>query len=815
MKRLSVKQNLKRGCCALLAALLCVCSSWNARAEENLLETQSAAYTAASNLLVTGGHETYMSGYSGRRFLPEKEMTRAEVAKMLYNLLITKPTVTESRFSDVSMSDWFGVPVNALAALNVLIGYRDGSFEPTKTITRAEFIVALSRCFTMGGGEVSFTDVPSSHWACKEISAAASMGWINGVGNGEFQPARAIRRSEVVKVMNIALGRTGDGFASRQGGAEFVDVPPSHWAYRHVLEAAEPLAEADPSPTPTPTPSTGGLSVGCTVRVTATSGLNLRSGPDTSYSRITTMSLGTRLTVTNLDPYPWIGVRTSAGQTGFVSSEYVEFVSAPSAGGTDTPAATGVSVNPGTITLHQYQSARLDGSVNSGLSSMQWISSDPNICRVGYVLDYGGSNTQGAMLYGVSPGSCTITFTDGKSSSGSCRVNVISPETVRYAYGSDNSPIAGRQLQLIAVAEETQTAVTFQIRSGPATGTYTTGSYTTETRRSNRGLPTTVVRVFQANVTFGLPGMYTIRASAGNDYKDFTVLVRNAGETVTDTDVGERRCSTEGLKIIAQYEGTLDNCAEIYDDPLVPGHPTVGYGYVVPVGGTFYNTLTPTELFAMLVDQVNDGGYGKAINRMIENYGLKMSQGQFDALCDFTYNCGPGVLSPGTYDTPKVMLNAVAPPAGLSETNPRAGRLNIENATLYREPDYNSAAVTTLPEGSTFHVTALVEKPNKQFWYRVVSGENSGYIPSGLVQLSGSDLVRDLAYVDAGTFANQLMQWNMSGGVRRSGHLYRRMAEAKMFFFGNYAEAYKSNARFQVNTYGFRFPSNMAQYEIK
>lgn len=85
---------------------------------------------ASYPLLVVGGHEAYMSGEEGARFYPDRAMTRAEMAQVLYNLLASYPPVTGGSFSDVSDSAWYATAVNTLVELDVLSGYEDGTFRP-------------------------------------------------------------------------------------------------------------------------------------------------------------------------------------------------------------------------------------------------------------------------------------------------------------------------------------------------------------------------------------------------------------------------------------------------------------------------------------------------------------------------------------------------------------------------------------------------------------------------------------------------------------------------------------------------------------
>lgn len=771
---------------------------------------------AADSLLVLGGHETYMKGCDNAMFKPGNAMTRAEVAQMLYALLVEKPAVTESQFSDVNLSSWYGVAVNTLAKAKVLTGYTDGTFAPNKAISRAEFVTVMTRCFHMPEGTATFSDVSENYWAYDAISAAATAGWVNGVGNtGQFQPNRGIQRCEAVKVVNTALKRKDENFAKDRDTQKFRDVPKSHWAYLEIAEAAQPIEPYVPHP-PIDDPVDGEYKAGQLVRVTANGGLNLREQPNTDCTVLTVLGTGTILTVTGVPSAGWLGVKTSNGTVGYVSAEYVEHY---------TPgAASGAKLSATTLSLRQYQTARLDASVDSGMSSMSWTSSDPSVAVVGYSVSY-GSRKQGAMVYGKKPGTTTLTFSDaaGKNKV-TCKVTVAAPESVRYAYAGENSAIRGKNFDLIAVTDAGRTSVTFTITAGPAKGTYSTTSYTTESRRSEYGLPTNTVRVFKKTVAFSAAGTYTVRATANgaSDYKDFTVFVRANEESANTTAAGERRATTQGLCLVANFEGLVE---EIEDDVIASGNPTVGYGYVVPVNTSFYNNLTKAEAFAMLVDKANNGGYSAGVNRFRQNNNVKMSQAQFDALLSFVWNCGTGTLDASEYDTPKVMLNAVVPPSDLSESRPYSGTLRVGSSPIYKEASRTSGVLTTVKDGSTVSVTgAKGISSSHQVWYKVKYGNYTGWMPAGKVTLSATGLTRDLAYADAGTLSNNFMQWHKSGGCVY-GLLTRRLAECKVFFFGNYTDAfhnyvdlgegkqYVPSPNYEKNTYGFVFPDCCKRYE--
>lgn len=836
---------------------------------------------ASYPLLVVGGHEAYMSGEEGARFYPDRAMTRAEMAQVLFNLLASYPPVTGGSFSDVSDSAWYATAVNTLVELDVLSGYEDGTFRPNNAVTRAEFVTAVCKCFdSLSTGSAGFSDV-SGHWAEGFINQAVAEDWISGFPDGTFRPDESIQRCQVTAILNKALERTGSGFAADAVTPEFVDVPSSHWAYEHIAEAADPVYD-DPTATITgnevrvrsgpdttytilgyvnagdlvyvladpsgdwvqirtvdgivgyvssqyvrldeeePSDDPSGFQVGQTVQVTAEPSLNLRAGPGTSYEAITSLTTGVLLTITSVESNGWLGVRTSGGTTGFVSGEFV------AAYDPNTGVASGASLSATKLTLAQYQSIRLDGSVTSNLSAMEWTSSNSSVAYVGYTVPYGG-NTEGAIVYGASPGTATLTFTDGAGATATCTVTVTAAESVRFAYSDENIIGVGDNFNLTAITDSSKTGVRFTIVGGPATGNWDTTSYTSESRVSSYGLPTNQVRVFTRSVSFGRAGTYTVRAysqtsggSWSTDYCEFTVMVTSSDIHSSTTTAESRRVSTEGLNIIADFEGSVP---EIEDDVLASGNPTVGYGYVVPVNTTFYNNLTTSELFAQLVQIANET-YSPAVENFRSTYNIKMNQAHFDALTSFVFNCGVGTLS-SDYGFRRALLNAVDV-SGFSGS--ATGTVNVDDvdlgaAPVYSNRDISSTIVTELSIGSTVTVrdyfiqTRIVKNPDgsttsfyDRYWYQVTtSGGQVGWMPAGYVQLSGS-WTRDLAWADSTVLANNFLQWNKAGGVQ-PGLVYRRLAECNIFFFGDYEKAMKANGYWGINYYGFNFPDECAQYD--
>ena len=189
-------------------------------------------------------HKAYMFGYPDWTFLPNNNMTRAEVTAMFARLLKNYPSTNikyNLPYSDVFEGDWYYPAVGFMTENNIIKGYEDGTFRPNAPITRAEFATIASKFDEILGDDVKgFYDVPASHWALKYINSAYERGWVAGYEDGSFRPDRFITRAEVVTVTNKMLIRYADidyVRAHRDLLINFKDLDESHWAYFNIMEA--------------------------------------------------------------------------------------------------------------------------------------------------------------------------------------------------------------------------------------------------------------------------------------------------------------------------------------------------------------------------------------------------------------------------------------------------------------------------------------------------------------------------------------------------------------------------------------------------
>ena len=163
--------------------------------------------------LNTDDHFAFIDGYPDGTVKPTGDVTRAEVAAILYRVMdadcVKTYETTRCSFSDVVRGDWFNLYVATLENAGVIVDTRtNGKFRPNEAITRAELAAMLAQFADIKSAANSFNDVSARHWASDEIAVCAKMGWINGYPDGSFRPDATITRAEMMAMINRALGRT-------------------------------------------------------------------------------------------------------------------------------------------------------------------------------------------------------------------------------------------------------------------------------------------------------------------------------------------------------------------------------------------------------------------------------------------------------------------------------------------------------------------------------------------------------------------------------------------------------------------------------
>ena len=131
-------------------------------------------------------------------------------------------------FPDVPSSYWASCPIDKLATNDVVVGYPDRMFKPSRNISRAEFATMLVKGFDKEmyscAPEKLFTDVPTNHWASSAITVAVHQDLLKGYPNGKFMPNHNVTRAEALCAMAKGLKCAAvDKCEAQQILAEYTD----------------------------------------------------------------------------------------------------------------------------------------------------------------------------------------------------------------------------------------------------------------------------------------------------------------------------------------------------------------------------------------------------------------------------------------------------------------------------------------------------------------------------------------------------------------------------------------------------------------
>ncbi|MVP02460.1 SpoIID/LytB domain-containing protein [Paenibacillus lutrae] len=142
-------------------------------------------------------------------------------------------------FADLPGTHWAFKTVEELTANHMINGTSESTFEPQRSITRAEFTALLVRAMKLSAsGMHTFTDVRADEWYADSIAIAFQAGIVEGKTSTTFEPKANITRQEMVAMMMRAYNKAAAGSAS--AAASFTDESEvADWALPYVKIAAE------------------------------------------------------------------------------------------------------------------------------------------------------------------------------------------------------------------------------------------------------------------------------------------------------------------------------------------------------------------------------------------------------------------------------------------------------------------------------------------------------------------------------------------------------------------------------------------------
>lgn len=150
-----------------------------------------------------------IGGYPDGTFQPNRQITRAEFTKIL-NSALGYQEQAAINFSDVKKGDWFYGEIAQAVKAGYIKGYADGTVKPNDPISRQEAAVIISRIMWLKGNAAQtqgFTDGSRiPSWSKGAVGAVAGAAYMGGYPDKSFQPVKPISRAEALVTLNRVVG---------------------------------------------------------------------------------------------------------------------------------------------------------------------------------------------------------------------------------------------------------------------------------------------------------------------------------------------------------------------------------------------------------------------------------------------------------------------------------------------------------------------------------------------------------------------------------------------------------------------------------
>jgi len=124
----------------------------------------------------------------------------------------TSPLILSRIFSDVSEENPFYPAVSFLKKQEIMSGYPDGTAQLDKPISRVEVLKLIFNGVDQSleeGLDVKFSDTSKHAWYSDYLATGYAQGIVEGYPDGTFKPSQSVSRVEFLKMLLIAADRSG------------------------------------------------------------------------------------------------------------------------------------------------------------------------------------------------------------------------------------------------------------------------------------------------------------------------------------------------------------------------------------------------------------------------------------------------------------------------------------------------------------------------------------------------------------------------------------------------------------------------------
>lgn len=173
--------------------------------------TTTSNYTASSGLTIGQLSFVPKAGYQGQVNIPYTGYNTTGGSFSGNVVIDISNSYCAAPFYDMGGGwEWAKPSVEFLRSAAITNGYSDGSFRPSRSISRGEFTLMVCRAFGFDttAAATNFPDVPASSPYAGAVATARSMGIVEGNG-GRFQPNSPITRQSAMTIICRAMKAAG------------------------------------------------------------------------------------------------------------------------------------------------------------------------------------------------------------------------------------------------------------------------------------------------------------------------------------------------------------------------------------------------------------------------------------------------------------------------------------------------------------------------------------------------------------------------------------------------------------------------------
>lgn len=152
-----------------------------------------------------------INGMTEDTFAPGTQLTRAMLVTILYRVEGSPEVQSDSKFSDVKTSEWYGAPVIWASENGIVNGVSDTEFAPNNAITREQIAAIMYRYAQAKGYDVGIAKVTSidgyddldtiSSWAVDAVKYTVGSGIMKGKTENTINPKDQATRAEAATVV--------------------------------------------------------------------------------------------------------------------------------------------------------------------------------------------------------------------------------------------------------------------------------------------------------------------------------------------------------------------------------------------------------------------------------------------------------------------------------------------------------------------------------------------------------------------------------------------------------------------------------------